>query len=66
MKEITITVQFDDKWSYKSVNAELACKLCHLSEYYDFKIYTSVCKSWCESEEESEKRLNEGETFYDW
>ena len=66
MKEIKISVKFDDKWSVKSVNEDLSCKLIDLVKYHGFKITTDACKSFWETDEEANKRLNEGETFYDF
>ena len=66
MKKIKITIEFDDKYSIKSVNNEIVNKLGNLSSYYGMIIRTDACKQILETDEEANKRLNEGETFYDW
>lgn len=66
MKKIRITVEFDDKYSISSVNQDVVNKLGDLSSYYGMIIRTDACKQILETDEEANKRLNEGETFYAW
>ena len=66
MKKTKITIEFDDKYSISSVNQDIVNKLGDLSSYYGMIIRTDACKHILETDEEDNKRLNEGETFYDW